>query len=168
MYRIFLIVVILASLIGVAFLFQIKWLSTSKKKEPELHEFTIATPTKDSIVFNRKQFPERLVLNFYSSECSLCLAEVNEILSFSRQTSIDILFVTADSDSSFNSFISELRAKVLKDNDRVQFAKIKLADAGRLFGDVSVPQTIVFDEGLTIKRLKKGLVSNTFLKKSFE
>lgn len=168
MYRIFLIVLLFVALIGLAFLFQIKGLSAKNKKVPELHEFSIATPTNDSILFNSKQFPERLVLNFYSSECSLCLAEVNEILSFSRQNNIDILFVTADSDSSFNFFISELRDKALKNNDRVQFAKIKLADASRLFGDVSVPQTIVFDEGLTIKRLKKGLVSNNFLKKSFE
>lgn len=168
MYRIFLIVLLFASLIGLAFLFQIKRLSAKKKKEPELHEFSIATPTNDSIPFNRKQFPERLVLNFYSSECSLCLAEVNDILSFSRQNNIDVLFVTADSDSSLNIFISELRVKVLKGNDRVQFAKIRLADASRLFGDVSVPQTLVFDEGLKIKRLKKGLVSSNFLKKSFE
>lgn len=78
------------------------------------------------------------------------------------------MFVTADSDSIFNFFISELRAKALRGTDRVQFAKIELNDAGRLFGDISVPQTIIFDEGLTIKRLKKGLVSNKFLKKSFE
>lgn len=168
MYRIFLIVILFASLVGLTFLFQVKLLSVDKKKKRELHEFSITTQANNSIEFSSKQFPERLVLNFYSSECSLCLAEVNEILSFSRQNNIDVLFVTADSDSSFNIFISELRNKALKDNDRVLFAKIRLADASQLFGDVSVPQTIVFDQGLKIKRLKKGLVSSNFLKKSFE
>lgn len=168
MYRILLIVTLLAALISLVFLFQFKLLSVDKKEKRELHEFTITTPVNDSIVFNSKQFPNRLIFNFYSSECSICLSEVNEILTFSRQNDIDILFVTADSDSIFYAFISELRVKALITNDRVQFAKIQLDDASRLFGGVSVPQTIVFDKGLKIKRMKKGLVTSIFLKKSFE
>lgn len=167
MYRIILIVTLLVALISLAYVFWFKLLSVDKKEKPELHEFTIVTPVSDSVVFNSKQFPNRLIFNFYSSECSICLSEVNEILTYSRQNNIDILFVTADSDSIFYTFISELRVKVLTTNDRVQFAKIQLDDASRLFGDVSVPQTIVFDKGLKVKRMKKGLVTSNFLKKSF-
>jgi hypothetical protein len=129
-------------------------------------EVSFLTLAGDSLIFNSKNFPGKLILNFYGTECGLCRAEVNDIVTFSRDYNIDVLFVTADSLPAIRAFEREVQTKGFG-VARVRFAQIKLLDAKRLFGDLIVPQSVALSRGLVIKGHKKGLVSYSFLRKSF-
>jgi hypothetical protein len=121
----------------------------------------------DSIVFNNENYPNKIIVNFYGTKCGLCLTEINDIVSFSRKTSTKVLFITADSIPSIKSFIAELERQNITD-EQIMFAKISLQSAIRLFGDLTVPQTLLVDENFRIIGSKKGIVSYSFLKRSFE
>lgn len=168
MWRTVTLVLIIASLIGFAIYSKSISLSQKSKVQRVAHKFNITTINRDTIPFNSDHFPKRLILNFYSSSCGLCIAEINEIISFSRKKDIDVVFITCDSEKATKNFILELKTSGLKDTDKVSFGKISFDDANGLFGDITVPQTIAFDDGLKIKQIKKGLISSHLLQKAFE
>jgi len=158
-----LIVAVLASVLGLL-IFQKYSASDKLMKEKKIHRFDIITLNGDTIIFSKDSFPKKLIFNFYSSSCDICMFEVNDIVSFSTKNDIDVLFITADSLESMRNFARDIGNK----GGRITFAKIALVDAEKLFGELTVPQTILFDEGLEIKKIKKGLVSTGLLNKSFE
>lgn len=133
-----------------------------------VHEFELITLENDTVIFNKELYPGKLIFNFYSSDCSICMAEISDIVSFSRKYSVDVLFVTADSLNNIRNFASELGSLGMRDEDKVSFAKIDLQDAYKLFGDLTVPQTIAFTENLNVRKIKKGIITSGILHKSFE
>lgn len=130
-------------------------------------EIPLLTLEGDTVKLNGKNYPNKLILNFYGTGCSLCQAEINDIVSFSRDNKINVLFITADSLEAIKQFKNELYKQGIND-ERISFAHVRLEDAKRFFGDVIVPQSIAFDNMLTVRASKKGLISYSFLKKSYK
>lgn len=120
-----------------------------------------------SIVLNETNYSAPLIFNFFGTDCGFCSVEINDIISFSRKQNIDVLFVSADSLNAINSYAIDLKNQGLQEG-RISFAQITLADAKILFGSLVVPQTIVFESGLKIKGIKKGVVTYDYLKKAIE
>ena len=145
----------------------IKSYSSKKFKDEPIPSFSIVNLDGNHIEFKKENFPRQLILNFFGTECGLCAAEVSDLILFSRKHNVDILFVTPDSISAIKKFSNELKNQGVNDN-KISFAQISLTDAKKTFGDLVVPQSMIFDKGLKIKRMKKGIVSYQFLKKSFE
>ena len=140
---------------------------SAKEENIKIQEVSVLTVDGDSVKINEQNYPHKLILNFYGTDCSLCMAEVNEIVSFSRKYKVGVLFVTADSVDSINRFRHELEKQNITD-DHIMFAKISLKNAYKLFGDLIVPQTILLEDSLQVAGIKKGILSYSFLRKSFE
>lgn len=132
-----------------------------------LKQVTISNIAGDSILFSEANYPHKLIVNFYGTECGLCLTEINDIVSYSRKTRTKVLFVTADSAYSIQNFIKELEKQKITD-PQIMFARISTKTAVRLFGDLTVPQTLLLDDNFRVVGSKKGTISYSFLKKSFE
>lgn len=139
----------------------------TKQKLTIKDEVSLFTIEGDTVTLNYKNYPSKLILNFYGTGCSLCQVEISDIVSFSRDNKINVLFITADSIEAIKQFKNELSKQGIND-EHISFAQVRLEDAKRLFGDVIVPQSIVFDKMLTIRASKKGLISYSFLKKSYK
>ncbi|GCC51376.1 hypothetical protein SanaruYs_16010 [Chryseotalea sanaruensis] len=139
-----------------------------KQLKTIIPEFTLTTLIGDTIIFNKSNFPTKLILNFYSYDCTLCMAEISDIISFSRENSIPILFISADSLGTIISFTEELKSQGISDEDKISFARVSLQDVYGVFGSLAVPQSVLFEEGLKIKMVKKGILSRNDLLKSFE
>ena len=147
----------------------LKFKAASRMTEAtSVHEFELITLENDTVIFNKELYPGKLIFNFYSSDCTICMAEMSDIVSFSRKYNIDVLFVTADSLNDMRNFAKELNSLGMRDVDKISFAKIDLQDADKLFGDLTVPQTIAFTENLNIRKIKKGIITSGILRKSFE
>lgn len=157
-----------AALILTSLIFWKMSLANDAAESMTVNEFTVVTVSNDTVVFNRESFPNRLILNFYSSDCDLCMFELKDIIAFAKANRTDVLFITADSLASMKKFSELLASEGVTVRDNICVAKIDLQAAAALFGDVSVPQTILFKEGLKVTKLKKGLVSGRLLNKGFE
>ena len=158
-----------AGLIAAAVIFLIFFKSRSleEDKHKVLPEFSLTKLDGSISVFKKENYPKKLILNFFGTECGLCSAEMNDIISFSKTSKTDVLFLSPDSLSAISNFASELKARGVT-YEGISFAKISIHDAKKIFSDAVVPQSIIFDEGLKIKRIKKGVLSYQFPKKSFE
>lgn len=141
--------------------------SSASEMKP-VSSFDIVTLKGDTLTFNEQTFPRKLVVNFYSSACDLCMIELGDILYFSKKHDVELLFITADSLSEMETFAEHLKKNGVSDAEKITLARINLEDANKLFGNISVPQTIVFDTGLKPKQIKKGLITSGLLQKSFE
>lgn len=158
-------------LIFVVLIAALVWMIVTKQKDNNkvvIHPFNLVTLNSDTVKFTATNFPHKLIFNFYSSECSICMKEVSDLVTFSKKYKTRVIFVTADSKELQQKFKTDLEAQGLLQNADLMFARVSLADADALLGDLTTPQTIVFDDGLEVKSVKKGLVSINYLRKSFE
>jgi peroxiredoxin len=158
----------IAVVIGILIFLKINSNSKNHFSEKVVQEFDMLTLSGDTITFPIERFSSKLILNFYSTDCSLCMLEIDDIISFSKLNNIEVLFVSADSLVLIKQFASDLNSQVVEDQTKISFGQVSLRDMNKLFGNVAVPQTILIDENLRIKGLKKGVVSTRFLQKSFE
>lgn len=138
-----------------------------RQEEIQLAEVPIYTLRGDSLIFNKENYSKKLILNFYGTACGLCLTEVNDIVSFSRKYKISVLFVTADSVEAIDKFTYELRKQGITD-ERISFGQISFRDAKKLFGDLTVPQSIVIGNDFRVLDKRKGIITYSFLKRCFE
>jgi peroxiredoxin len=138
-----------------------------KQKEAQLAEVPIYTIGGDSLILNKETYSSKLILNFYGTACGLCLTEINDIVSFSRKHKVSVLFVTADSVEAIKKFTYELKKQGITD-ERISFAQISLPNAKKLFGDLTVPQSIVIGNDFRTLDKKKGIITYSFLKRCFE
>ena len=138
-----------------------------KQEETQLEEVPIYTLMGDSLIFNKDNYSKKLILNFYGTACGLCLTEMNDIVSFSRKHKVSVLFITADSVEAIKKFTHELIKQGITD-ERISFAKISLPNAKKLFGDLTVPQSIFINDNFRVVDRKKGIITYSFLKRCFE
>lgn len=138
-----------------------------KQTKTQLEEVPIYMLTGDSLIFSKENYSKKLILNFYGTTCGLCLTEMNDIVSFSRKHKVSVLFITADSVEAIKEFTHELIKQGITD-ERISFAKISLPNAKKLFGDLTVPQSIFIDDNFRVIDKKKGIITYSFLKKCFE
>ena len=133
----------------------------------DLPEVPIISLSGDTILFSKHKYSGKLILNFYGTRCDLCTYEINDIVSYSRKYSTSVLFITADSIKAIKEFHHQLTEEGISDY-QITFAQISLQNAEILFGDLIVPQTILIDGGLKGFSRKKGVITYSYLKKSFE
>ncbi len=134
--------------------------------ESEVPKFSLKKVDGTGLIFTKENYSGKLILNFFGTECEFCLAEMNDIISFSKKHDVEVLFVTADSLDSLRNYILQLKKHGIN-RERISFAQINLQDANKVFGDVIVPQSMILDDGLKIRTIRKGMVSYTFLKNTF-
>jgi hypothetical protein len=166
MTRILLGCIIVAIVISLLFFIKYNPLP-AKQVEVQLAEVPIYTLNGDSLIFNKDNYSKKMILNFYGTACGLCLTEMNDIVSFSRKHKISVLFITADSVEAINKFKYELIKQGITD-ERISFARISLLNAKKLFGELTVPQSIFIDDNFRVVDKKKGIVTYSFLKRCFE
>jgi peroxiredoxin len=162
------IILTVALLIAVGIFFRIVGNSKKYISEKTVRPFDIITLSGDTVSFPFEGTSKKSILNFYSSDCSLCTVEIDDIISFSKSHNVVVLFISADSLISIQKFASKLKSQLDKNESRILFGQVSLQDMETLFGDITVPQTIVFDQNFKILGLKKGMVTAKFLQRSFE
>ena len=126
------------------------------------------TLSGDTTFFPDTKRNNKTIINFYSSECPICMTEIGDIILFAKSNNVNIIFISADSLVSIQRFASNLDAHIKGIQSKIMFGQVTLQDMNTLFGEFTVPQTLVLNEDCTIVGIKKGMVSIKFLRKSFE
>ncbi len=148
-------------------LFFIKTSETGKRSTQAIEKFAMTFADGEISEFSKDKFPDDMILYFFTPQCELCFAELREIISFSKQEKVKLLFVTSDSLHNARAFAKELAFWGI-DKASVSIARISPDDVARIFGEARAPQSIFFGNGLQVKGTRKGIISYEMLAESFE
>jgi hypothetical protein len=146
----------------------LKKTQTNKPQQVQVIDSIIVTRlTGEKLIIKGSDVESNLILNHYNSECSLCVAEVNDILTYSKLERTKVLFLSVELLAAIQAFSSELKQKNV-DSLMVSFARIDSTMVISLFGDFSTPKTILFKEGLKPVKSINGLATYREISKGFE
>lgn len=143
---------------------------TNKNESHKLYpidSLALTSTVGEKFIVTESNLQGNLVLNHFDSGCSLCIAEINDIIAFSKSKQTKVLFISMESLSSIQAFSNELKNQKV-DTLLVSCAKIDSAAVIRLFGDFSTPKTILCNRGLIPIRKIDGLATYHQIIKGFE
>ena len=159
--------IVATALAVVVGLFFIKTSVSGKHPKEAFEKFAMTFADGRISEFSKDKFPDDMILYFFTPKCELCFAELREIISFSKQEKVKLLFVTTDSLYNARGFAKELAFWGI-DHASFSIARIHPSDVARIFGEVQAPQSIFFGNGLQVKGTRKGIISYELLAESFE